>query len=675
MPEEKSPKIIGGLKLEPLKGKFFDIAPAPSGRKAQAFTAKADYFRFALTAFTAFMILSLGNAYMRGKELVDVGQESAYAGYESLKMGMDALVSQDTKAASEFFATAQNSFAQLSENTRHLTVQANQLSSQNLYVDTAGALVGAAMQVAEIGQALARIVQELGQLPGIILSADQQTDVMALVQKKHGDVKDLLAKAASLQRDLTSMNLGILPQSLQARLTQAQVQVGDFIAALLEVDRNFVVFQTMLGDDVPHRYLILFQNTRERRATGGFIGSYLLLDMNDGRIAKMEAKDVYETDGQLTEVIKAPPGIDKVADRLYMRDANFNPDFPTAAEEILWFLEHSKGPSADTVIAIDQTLVEKLIALSGPLRLPSLPFQLHADSFTDLLSYHTEAKIAGTATPKQLLFDLIPAFRNSLSGLTDPGVMLSLGREMVEKGHLQVYSKDTRIQALSEKWGVAGKMLSAGIKTDYLSVISTSIGGNKSDRYIQTDLRHDTEVAQNGALVDELTISKTHHWGKEQETKMANMIETYGTGALTAEALYYILGRGPNMDYMKIYVPHGSQIQDVQGIDLAKVEVYAENGYTVYGFIFGPVYPGETKQVSLRYRLPFQLSFAPVDNYRFMAENQAGAENVSLKKELHSADVLKIVESYPSTDPFSLIPVLEAAFESTQIFVSAITHS
>lgn len=676
MSPKKSPKKSGGIRLQPLNGKFFDIKPAKSGKNPPRLSSRGDFFRFALIALIAFLVLGLGNAYILGREFIFESQESAYAGYENLKSGMDSLLAQDAVQAKEFFMKAESSFYELSQSTHHITSQTNHLLAESLYLDTADKLIEGALEVTQIGQELAGLMEGFSELPQAAIAVAGGGDgglIEALIERKES-FDEILAMAASLQRKITTLNDRILPEEIQEKLASARTQIGQLIAGLLEVDANFDVVLRLLGDEVPHRYLVLLQNSNELRATGGFIGSYLIVDVNDGKIAKMEAKDVYETDGQLKDVVDPPPGIDRVADRLYMRDANYSPDFPTSAQEIMWFLEHSKGPSVDTVIAIDQTVVESLLALTGPIVLPNFPFQVKADNFSDIISFYTEAKLSDTVTPKQLLFDLIPAFQKEFAELKGFEQLASIGLELIAEGHVQAYSADSKIQNLITRVDLDGAMVEAGENTDYLSVITTAIGGNKSDQYMTTDLHHRSVVSAKGRIENEISISKTHTFSEADEKRIQELISRYGTGKLNEESLLFILGQGPNIDYMRVYVPLGSQLQDASGINLSAIEVSEDLGYTVFALTHGPTKTGESKAITIRYILPFNLSFHPEDNYEFIAQHQAGAENVTLKKELLTADALKIVESYPpSSNAFSLKPILETAFDRNQIFMSAIS--
>jgi len=674
MSPKKSPRK-GGIKLEPMKGQFFDIKPSKEGKNPPKLGRRSDFFVFAVVTLIAFLFLSIGNAYVLGREMVFESQEAAYKGYESIKMGADSLLSQNAAAAKSHFLEAEVSFNKLSEATAPMTQQNQQFMSEGLYLDTADKLIASALEVTQIGQELADLMLSFAELPQaalLVASGEDGGLIDALLERK-ASFDEIVAIAASLQRKMPTINERVLPDNMQKKIASARTQIGQMMAALLEVDENFDVLLSLLGDDVPHRYLLLFQNNHELRATGGFIGSYMIVDVNDGQITKMEAKDVYETDGQLKDVVKPPSGIDQVADRLYMRDANYSPDFPTSARDIMWFLEHSKGPSVDTVIAIDQTVVETLLKVTGPLVLPSFPFQIRADNFNDIVSFYTEAKLSESATPKQLLFDLIPVLQQNLSDLAQVDDLLQMGMELIEEGHVQVYSVDPKVQELVMRIGMDGAITEPDDKTDYLSVITTAIGGNKSDEYMHTHLHHRSNISEKGRIVNVLTIKKSHTWNSTAETKLANLISRYGTGALSEESAYFILGRGPNVDYMRVYVPQGSQLQDATGIDLSDIEVSEELGYTVFGFTHGPINAGNNNAITIRYLLPFSLSFKPEDTYQFVAENQAGAENVTLKKEIFTADSIKVSDGQPaSSNAFSLTPVLETELKRKHTYKAAL---
>jgi hypothetical protein len=662
--------------IKPLEGRFFDIKPPIEGVHPPDSRTRKDFWRFFLIAFFVFLGLNAANAYLKGKDLALSGQNFAMAGFDSLQNGIESLMDQNTEGASVWFKNAEMSFGELERNTRYLTSQANDLINQSLYLDTAQKLIESAVSVSKMGQELVVLINGVKNIPQVFIHGHTEgvPDLILLIHEQKTKFDSLFHDVLILQQNITTLNSGILPEYLRDKLKTAQDQIGNLIAALMEVDSNFETVFRLLGDKTPHRYLILFQNNHELRATGGFIGSYMIVEVNDGKITKMEAKDVYETDGQLPDVVEPPAGIDQVAGRWFMRDANYSPDFPASAEKIMWFLEHSRMPSVDTVIALDQNVIEGILKLTGPVHLKNFPFQISADNFNELISFYIEAKLSETGTPKQLLFDLVPALQDKLSGMKDFMGLSGILKSMTSERHIQVYSKDLKIEALAERFNVDGRMIPPVPKTDFLALVTTSIGGNKSDQYIKTDVSHHTEVSRTGLLVDYLNITKNHTWSEADFAGWQKLVDIYGTGKASLETLRFIEGKGENTDYLRVYVPEGSRLIKAEGVSLYDIKTSEDLGYTVFGFVFGPVSAGTDKTVKLEYELPYTLSFSPADTYRFVAEKQAGADNMTLNKTLVTSDFLNVVKSYPpSNNAFSLMPDVDMDFNRNQIFLSAIS--
>jgi hypothetical protein len=369
----------------------------------------------------------------------------------------------------------------------------------------------------------------------------------------------------------------------------------------------------------------------------------MIVDINDGYIEKMEARDVYDTDGRLTTVIDPPPGIDRVADRYYMRDANYNPDFPTSARQIAWFLEESKGPSADTVIAIDQGVMEEVLKITGPLAVSGFPFQLKPETFTQIVSFYVEAKLSGSGSPKQILFDMIPILKRKLLEGGNPEKLIGLIRTLAAEGHIQAFSFSDQVQALFRVLKFDGAMMKPEAGVDYLSVISTSIGGNKSDAYIQQTLRHSTEINKEGQVENTLKIHKAHTWAANDDAQIDTLIRRYGAGETDPYTLKKILGKGDNLDYMRVYVPPGARLLSAEGIEPDRVTQSEINGYTVFAFIFGPVKAGGGQAITLKYSLPFRIE----SRYRLAVDKQAGAEQVTIKKGFKLPESLRFISAIP----------------------------
>ena len=673
------------VQYQPLGEEFFDIKPPKKQPKSYIPTVEkgrfSDFGRFFAMAFIIFLTFTITGIYMNGRSFFTENKNIAFAGYDSLREGVKSLASQDFSRAELLFEGAEFAFKEMDQNMRFLTGQANHYLKSDLYLDATQKLLESGMAASRIGQELSGLLAESRDIPNIFIQQNLHSDtslrITDLVYTQKERLDRVMGETLLIQKNLTTLNSEALPRDLEQALASAQTHLGTFLTALREISSNFKTALTLLGDPMPHRYLILLQNNHELRATGGFIGSYALVDVNNGAITKVNVKDVYQTDGQLAEVISPPPGIDQVSDRLYMRDANYSPDFPTSAREIMWFLEHSQGPTVDTVIAIDQTVAEQLLMLTGEVVLPNFPFAIRADNFNDLFSYHIESKLSSTGTPKQMLIDFIPAFKEPLLSMEDFSQLNDIVLNLIGGRHIQVYSTDSDIQTLATRLNLSGEMIAAQPDVDYLSVITTAIGGNKSDTFIDTHLTHHTEIGHMGEVTDHLTIQKTHTWQEEDFAYWKKLLTRYGTGKLTEKTLRFIHGEGDNTDYMRVYVPKGSSLVSLEGVNIEDMQSFEDLGYTVFAFTFGPLPAGESKTVKLSYKLPFELNLdnpKGFDSYRLITQKQAGAENITLSKSLQTSDYLQVLETYPPTekDAFTLWPKYETALDGNKIFLSAI---
>lgn len=93
----------------------------------------------------------------------------------------------------------------------------------------------------------------------------------------------------------------------------------------------------------------------ELRSTGGFIGSFAVLSFENGKLYDMPIYDVYDADGQLKGHVEPPKPIKNILGEAnwYLRDSNFDPDFPTSARRAEWFMKKTLNLDLDGTIAVN----------------------------------------------------------------------------------------------------------------------------------------------------------------------------------------------------------------------------------------------------------------------------------------------------------------------------------
>lgn len=375
----------------------------------------------------------------------------------------------------------------------------------------------------------------------------------------------------------------------------------------------------ILGSDSVKRYLILFQNNNEIRPTGGFIGSYALVDIDRGNITKIDVPGggPYDLKGSLKETIESPLPLHLVNARWEFQDANWFADLPASADKLNLLFEKSGGPSVDGLVFVNASLMQKILAITGPIDLPQYQQTITADNFIDVVQKEVELDYDKTGNrPKKIIADLTPILLDKILA-SDPKQLiqfLNLFLESLNQKEIQFYFKDFDLEQFVSDHNWAGRL--ADTSSDYLDVVSTNIAGEKTDAKIKQSAILNVQIQPDGSVIDNLTITKTH-------------------SGLNGEPFYGV----PNLDYLRIYVPQGSELIKAEGFDqippefflvanhdtfskdpdisqiettknvdpLSATDILTEGNKTVFGN-WMRVEPGETKTVSLSYKLPFKIN-------------------------------------------------------------------
>ncbi len=439
----------------------------------------------------------------------------------------------------------------------------------------------------------------------------------------------------------------------------------------LEYQSEFIGFRTLLvsvvhdfkniadlGDSLhdifggagKRRYLIVFQNQYELRPTGGFMGSFAVVDIKDGKVVNWELTPggSYDLQGQLSDFLVPPTPLLLSNKRWLFHDANWFPDFPASAQKMLWFYRHSGGVSADGVIAINASVLERLLSIMGPITDNKRQVTLTADTalpiIQDIVETGPEKK---DHKPKQILTDLAPTFISYFENIKPKDLMPLLSNldEALSQKEIQLYFTDPALEQTITDYGWSGRIVDAKQNQDYLMVVNTNLQGQKSDARIKQTISHEATIADNGRITDTVTITRIH----------------------TGEAGEKLYGQ-TNIDYLRLYVPQGSTLISANGFtwpdekafktpeswyvsdaDLAVTEQEVgtdENSGTRITNEFGKTSfgnwvvtePGSTSVVQFTYQLPFSLPLTSdsqfeefisahtdsLSNYRLIVQKQSG---------------------------------------------------
>lgn len=350
----------------------------------------------------------------------------------------------------------------------------------------------------------------------------------------------------------------------------------------------------------PGTYLVLFQNPRELRPTGGFIGSFAEVELGWGlHIKNFEVEtNIYARDATYAGTITTDPPEPLRAflgDQPWaLRDSNWNIDFPEAAATIAWFYEHEGGQPVDGVIAIDARLLERILRLTGPIELPSYQTTLTADTVIDTLQkeieqdYWLDPDHAVENQPKSILNDLSAILLTKIRHQPPQHLLAAVINAFGQKEVLvAVHDQPLAAALAAAHWD--GSILETD--ADYLTVNEANltpvdgrsrIVGAKSSWSIDRtlSLRRTPGRGVDAPLVHELTMNRQHNGQGEWPD-------------------------GPNQSYLRVLIPEGSILvtatRNGETI-VAEVRSSREAGKTALG-LWSRLDPGQKETITLVYQI------------------------------------------------------------------------
>lgn len=405
---------------------------------------------------------------------------------------------------------------------------------------------------------------------------------------------------------------------IRDNITKVRKQLDDFQYILANAKPLLESLPTALGSPIPQTYLVLFQNDKELRPTGGFITAYALIKLSNGKISVITSDDIYPLD-QDRKLLPAPkPIIDYLkVGGFYMRDTNFSPDFRKSMADFEVYYNQSGAPAITGIMALDTHFVEKMMELSGPLTIPGYTFDFAGSNYVScrqggaaftaenvvcrLEVYAEKMMIAGGRDRKAMLGDLMNKLLEWMLNAPQQrwGQITNQVMAEAQGKHLLLYFHDKTLQELAENYNFAGRV--KDFDGDYLGIYDANLAAAKSDLYITRKVEKAVATKSDGSIQVKLTLTYAN--------------TGYADGWLNTTY----------RDYQRVYVPQGSTLTNYSGGDL-KPQVYEDLGKTVIAN-FIRVAPRSSTTVIYEYQLPFKT---PKDRvFKMLIQKQGGIDEVS----------------------------------------------
>lgn len=384
----------------------------------------------------------------------------------------------------------------------------------------------------------------------------------------------------------------------------------------------------LLGFDEPQTYLLLVQNNQELRATGGFISAVGSVTMRRARPENLALGDSYSISRDDVDHPLAPRPMQEYMgiELIFLRDVNWSPDFPTTAKLAQSLYAQDAGTLVDGVIALDLYAVEHLVGALGTLQVPGSDDQITAQNLIAQLQSFWDKPIGTDDTIDSAGHDWLRQRKDFMP------ILAKAALERIESGDVEPLALAEGLYATLDSRGLqvwfdnaeaadhlAGLGWDGGLRpkdaADFVALVDTNMGYNKVDAVLERALDYTVSWPDGPDAPAQATLRATYRHPLDVVDPVCEADSFYGDSYTDMiERCYF--------DYVRLYVPAGSELLDLDGVQAGSATSQAgERGTQVFAGYF-VLKPGDSHTVTFTYRLPPHIT---PDTYTLGVQRQAGS--------------------------------------------------
>jgi len=461
-------------------------------------------------------------------------------------------------------------------------------------------------------------------------------------------IKEMATSVDTLRKELGAINPNRYPEKIgktviRSKMVSAFNVIEEMANLFVNAQPLLVNLPALLGEPTEKRYLVLFQNDKELRSTGGFITAYAQFRMVKGKPILEKADDIYALDASITKKFTAPREIltfHKGVYTLNIRDSNLSPDYKLSMQQFEKMYTYASGKELiDGIIAVDTHVLVEALKILGPMYVYGREFSAVIDKRCDcpkavyeLEDYSTRPVGYVREARKDIIGVLLQQILRMALGVSPSkywGNLFQMLIAEINQKHILAYFHDGEAQKAAESFNLAGRIMTAsesaavlkykeGDGWDYLHINNSNMAGAKSNMFVASYVTKDTTVNSDGTITTKLTIDyKNPYPGSDCGLE---------SGGLCLNA--------PLRNWVRVYTPAGSKLVDNKGAISPKdgkpitLDTYDSLGKTVFeGFLI--VNPMGTVKLELSYTSPVKSQ----GTYKLLIQKQPGTndEEYSIK--------------------------------------------
>lgn len=475
-------------------------------------------------------------------------------------------------------------------------------------------------------------------------------DAFAAVQSASNEAESAYKNLSLVSASLEQFSQGNgFDQQVLSQVNDHLLQQRKSLATLQQLQP---MLPTLLAENGRRTYAVLIQDNQELRATGGFIHSVVLITVENGLLIDHQSYSSYQLDNNVSGGVAVPEEINKYLGETnwYFRDANWDPNFSTTAQQIAWFIQKSTGRTIDGVIGLNIYVMEDMIRALGPLEMDQYNEVLTDKNIHERAEFHSEVQLADSSKDEDYLTAIFESLyqRMLLSDENEIPKLLAVLEDNLNQGQLFFSLMDSQENQSIATLGWTGDILSPSCPTEFeepcfvdsFYKVESNVGVNKANYNLQR------------SITDQITLT-------EQSVSHDRTIK------ITNNSKSKAWPQGNYKSYLRFYLPKNAQLEEVlienNPVDMDNVSQQVAHGKKVIG-VYLEVPISSTVTLDLKYQIPFDQKYA---SYSLFDQRQAGIDQQPTNI---------IVSHLPTSNPILIAPQAEVVDDSVKFYTDHLKH-
>ncbi|MEI6462943.1 MAG: DUF4012 domain-containing protein [bacterium] len=319
-----------------------------------------------------------------------------------------------------------------------------------------------------------------------------------------------------------------LPSSIRGKIITIQDQTKPLETNFPEFSKQILgtlqVLPDLLGTEKPTNYLIIFQNEKEMRASGGLLTAYGNMTIQNGEVVgDITSTDMWDLEIYVSSTLGKAPNYQNIYGQkvlmergcgdLHLRaqDAGIYPDGQLSINmfkdyyNIASKYNPKKYPAYDHVIMLDTLFASDLIKLIEPISLPDGRV-ITSDNLAKVIFAQTNnSRAPGRKSIIGDIADVVKVKYQAMPTSELPKV-LSAFIKTLEAKNLILSSKDASMLDFMDSMGLTGR-ISKDFQGDYFSLSEAQVCGLKANFYIRDSVEQNINIDKNGKVSNNVNIT------------------------------------------------------------------------------------------------------------------------------------------------------------------------